>query len=93
MLDGGPGAPGKFTCDGTYWDFGSGLYTQSDSEGGSGRRCGPHVTDTVATCLLFVRVLCETPAARRFGLSCQNRERNCADTIGTVLIPWAGHFQ
>ena len=21
------------------------------------------------------------------------RERNCADTIGTVLVPWAGHFQ
>ena len=20
-------------------------------------------------------------------------ERNCADTIGTVLVPWAGHFQ
>jgi len=23
----------------------------------------------------------------------KNRERKCADTIGTVLIPWAGHFQ
>jgi len=23
----------------------------------------------------------------------QNRERKCADTIGTVLVPWAGHFQ
>jgi len=22
-----------------------------------------------------------------------NRERKCADTIGTVLVPWAGHFQ
>ena len=21
------------------------------------------------------------------------RERNCADTIGTVLVPWASHFQ
>jgi len=21
-----------------------------------------------------------------------NRERKCADTIGTVLVPWAGHF-
>ena len=21
------------------------------------------------------------------------RERKCADTIGTVLLPWAGHFQ
>ena len=21
------------------------------------------------------------------------RERKCADTIGTVLVPWAGHFQ
>jgi len=20
-------------------------------------------------------------------------ERQCADTIGTVLVPWAGHFQ
>jgi len=20
-------------------------------------------------------------------------ERKCADTIGTVLVPWAGHFQ
>ena len=23
----------------------------------------------------------------------QNRERKCAETIGTVLVPWAGHFQ
>jgi len=22
-----------------------------------------------------------------------NRERKCADTIGTVLVAWAGHFQ
>jgi len=22
-----------------------------------------------------------------------HRERKCADTIGTVLVPWAGHFQ
>ena len=22
-----------------------------------------------------------------------NRQRKCADTIGTVLVPWAGHFQ
>jgi len=22
-----------------------------------------------------------------------NRERKCADTVGTVLVPWAGHFQ
>jgi len=22
-----------------------------------------------------------------------NRERECADTIDTVLVPWAGHFQ
>jgi len=22
-----------------------------------------------------------------------NRERNCADTTGKVLVPWAGHFQ
>jgi len=22
-----------------------------------------------------------------------NRERKCADTIGTVLLPWAGYFQ
>jgi len=21
-----------------------------------------------------------------------NRKRKCADTIGTVLVPWAGHF-
>ena len=21
-----------------------------------------------------------------------HRERKCADTIGTVLVPWAGHF-
>ena len=21
------------------------------------------------------------------------RERNCADTVGTVLVPWADHFQ
>ena len=21
------------------------------------------------------------------------RERKCADTTGTVLVPWAGHFQ
>jgi len=21
------------------------------------------------------------------------RERKCADTVGTVLVPWAGHFQ
>jgi len=21
------------------------------------------------------------------------KERNCADTTGTVLVPWAGHFQ
>jgi len=21
-----------------------------------------------------------------------NGERKCADTIGTVLVPWAGHF-
>jgi len=24
--------------------------------------------------------------------SAYNRERKCADTIGTVLVPWAGHF-
>ena len=23
----------------------------------------------------------------------RHRERKCADTIGTVLVPWAGHFQ
>jgi len=23
----------------------------------------------------------------------QYRERKCADTFGTVLVPWAGHFQ
>jgi len=23
----------------------------------------------------------------------RNRERKCADTTGTVLVPWAGHFQ
>ena len=22
-----------------------------------------------------------------------HRERKCADTIGTMLVPWAGHFQ
>jgi len=22
-----------------------------------------------------------------------DRERKCADAIGTVLVPWAGHFQ
>jgi len=22
-----------------------------------------------------------------------NRERKCADTIGTLLVPWAGNFQ
>ena len=22
-----------------------------------------------------------------------HRERKCADTTGTVLVPWAGHFQ
>jgi len=22
-----------------------------------------------------------------------SRERQCADTIGTVVLPWAGHFQ
>jgi len=22
-----------------------------------------------------------------------NRERKCANTTGTVLVPWAGHFQ
>jgi len=22
-----------------------------------------------------------------------NRERKCADTVGTVLVTWAGHFQ
>jgi len=21
------------------------------------------------------------------------KERECADTVGTVLVPWAGHFQ
>jgi len=21
------------------------------------------------------------------------RERTCADTVGTVLVPWAGHFE
>jgi len=26
------------------------------------------------------------------GLSA-SRERKCADTVGTVLVPWAGHFQ
>jgi len=25
-------------------------------------------------------------------VSC-HREQKCADTIGTVLVPWAGHFQ
>jgi len=25
--------------------------------------------------------------------SLDNRERKCADTIGTVLVPWAGYFQ
>ena len=23
----------------------------------------------------------------------QHGERKCADTTGTVLVPWAGHFQ
>ena len=32
-------------------------------------------------------------SCRRHGRSVANRERKCADTIGTVLVPWAGHFQ
>jgi len=28
-----------------------------------------------------------------FPVSLSHRERNCADTIGTVPVPWAGHFQ
>ena len=33
---------------------------------------------------------CGLPAVWRH---CPNRERECAHTIGTVLVPWAGHFQ
>ena len=33
------------------------------------------------------------PAAMRTSNSCAMGERNCADTIGTVLVPSAGHFQ
>ena len=31
-------------------------------------------------------------AARQL-LSTRYKERKCADTIGTVPVPWAGHFQ
>ena len=30
---------------------------------------------------------------RRSTFDRQHGERKCADTIGTVLVPWAGHFQ
>jgi len=26
-------------------------------------------------------------------ITVSNRKRKCADTVGTVLVPWAGHFQ
>ena len=32
-------------------------------------------------------------AARQQARPLLNRERKCADTIGTVLVHWAGHFQ
>jgi len=33
------------------------------------------------------------PGFRDHKIAIPNRERKCADTIGTVLVPWAGHFQ
>ena len=32
-------------------------------------------------------------ADARHGGGGSDRKRKCADTIGTVLVPWAGHFQ
>ena len=32
-------------------------------------------------------------AARSRAYRDYSRERKCADTIGTVLIPWADHFR
>ena len=29
----------------------------------------------------------------RYGCACDHRELKCADTVGTVLVLWAGHFQ
>ena len=33
------------------------------------------------------------PIAKYNHVIVTNRERKCADTIGAVLVPWAGHFQ
>jgi len=37
--------------------------------------------------LLYITVLLPV------GVIKDDRERKCADTIGTVLVPWTGHFQ
>ena len=34
---------------------------------------------------------CVGPRNRKLGEG--HRERKCADTVGTVLVPWSGHLQ
>ena len=47
-----------------------------------------------STCLSRAnRAYNTTPLRRRPAENVPCLERTCADTIGTVLVPWAGHFQ
>jgi len=42
---------------------------------------------------LFVELTANVSADSAVMSYCGCRERKCADTIGTVPVPWAGHFQ
>ena len=44
----------------------------------------------IYACAVAKRLLCFTSAAQR---RAGHRERQCADTTGTVLVPSTGHFQ
>ena len=50
-------------------------------------------TDAVSIhCFILFVVFFSTKATHKWSYICNNKERKCADTIGTVLIFWAGHF-
>jgi len=57
VLDGGMNPPlGWGTFEQTYLDMPGGLYTQTDTQGGSTWRCGLHATVTMATCWLWCHI-------------------------------------
>jgi len=61
-----------------------------------------HWSQNIADCRLRSQLLLPVIAIRHIANDFKryltvrlggNRERKCADTIGTVPVPWAGHFQ